>query len=88
MNNSPFYKKLYKKKIDLKQIRQLSDIGHLPLTHKNDLFSTKEFLCVDQKEIVDVCLTSGTSGTVPTIISLTTSDLSRLAYNEELAFSM
>ncbi|MDA3791872.1 MAG: AMP-binding protein [Desulfobacula sp.] len=89
VNNSPFYKKLYKdKKIDLKQIKQLSDIEHLPLTQKNDLFSTKDFLCVDNKEIVDVCLTSATSGSIPTIISQTTNDLSRLAYNEELAFAM
>jgi len=89
LNNSPFYKKLYKnKKIDLKQIRQLSDIEYLPLTQKSDLFSTEDFLCVNKKEIVDVCLTSGTSGPEPTIISLTSSDLSRLAYNEELAFAM
>ncbi|RLC00341.1 MAG: phenylacetate--CoA ligase family protein, partial [Deltaproteobacteria bacterium] len=59
-----------------------------PITQKNDLLSTKDFLCVDNKEIVDVCLTSATSGSVPTLISLTSSDLSRLAYNEELAFAM
>ena len=89
LNNSPFYKKLYKDiKIDLKQIKQLSDIEHLPLTQKSDLFSTKNFLCVDNKEIVDVCLTSATSGSMPTMISLTSNDLSRLAYNEELAFAM
>ena len=89
VNNSPFYKKLYKdKKIDLKKIKKLSDIKHLPITQKNDLLSTKDFLCVDNKEIVDVCLTSATSGSVPTLISLTSSDLSRLAYNEELAFAM
>ncbi|MEN8210936.1 MAG: AMP-binding protein [Thermodesulfobacteriota bacterium] len=89
VNNSPFYKRLYQdKKIELKQIRQLSDIEQLPLTQKSDLFSTEDFLCVNKKEIVDVCLTSGTSGPAPTIISLTSSDLSRLAYNEELAFSM
>lgn len=89
VNNSPFYRELYKdKKIDLKQIKKLSDIAHLPLTQKSDLASTKNFLCVDNKEIVDVCLTSATSGALPTIISLTSSDLSRLAYNEEIAFAM
>jgi len=89
VNNSPFYKKLYKdKNIDLKQIKKLSDITHLPLTQKSDLSSTEDFLCVDNKEIVDVCLTSATSGSMPTMISLTSNDLSRLAYNEELAFAM
>jgi len=67
ISNSPFYKKLYKdRNIDLKQIKKLSDIEHLPLTQKSDLVSTNKFLCVDNKEIVDVCLTSATSGT-PTI---------------------
>jgi len=89
IGNSPFYKKLYKdRKIDLNQIKKLSNIERLPLTQKSDLVSTKEFLCVDNKEIVDVCLTSATSGSTPTIISQTSSDLSRLAYNEELAFAM
>jgi len=89
VNNSPFYKKLYKdKNIDLKKIKTLSDITYLPLTQKNDLFLTKDFLCVDNKEVVDVSLTSATSGSVPTLISLTSNDLSRLAYNEELAFAM
>lgn len=88
-NNSPFYKRLYNdKKIDVNRIKRLSDIGYLPLTKKEDLTSTKEFLCVDNKEIVDICLTSATSGSMPTVISLTASDLSRLAYNEEIAFAM
>jgi len=87
--NSPFYKKSYRdKQIDINQIRQLSDIEFLPMTSKSDLFSTKDFLCVANQEIVDVCLTSATSGSTPTIISQTSNDLSRLAYNEELAFAM
>lgn len=89
VNNSPFYRQLYKdKKIDLQHIKTLSDMEQLPLTQKSDLFSTKDLLCVDNKEIVDVCLTSATSGSVPTLISLTSDDLSRLAYNEELALAM
>ncbi|MBU1343527.1 MAG: AMP-binding protein [Proteobacteria bacterium] len=89
VNNSPFYKKLYKNKnIDLKKIKKLSDIEHLPLTEKSDLIPAKYFLCVDNREIVDVCLTSATSGPIPSMISLTSGDLSRLAYNEELAFDM
>ena len=62
VNNSPFYKKLYKEKsIALEQIKELSDIECLPLTKKIDLSSTEDFLCVDNTEIVDVCLTSSTS---------------------------
>jgi phenylacetate-CoA ligase len=89
VNNSPFYNELYRKtRIDIQQIKKLSDIKYLPLTQKNDLSSSEQFLCVDSSEIVDVCLTSATSGATPTVISLTSDDLSRLAYNEEIAFAM
>ncbi len=86
---SPFYSRLFsQKQIGLNQIETVSDIIKLPLTDKKDLSDPGEFLCVDDSKIADVCLTSGTSGSKPTIISLTGSDLSRLAYNEELAFEI
>ncbi|MDT8379896.1 MAG: AMP-binding protein [Desulfotignum sp.] len=48
----------------------------------------KRFFCADPREIVDICLTSGTSGAQATMIPLTATDLSRLAYNEEIALGM
>ncbi|MCP3944561.1 MAG: phenylacetate--CoA ligase [Desulfobacteraceae bacterium] len=89
LGQSSFYKDLYtRKKIDLARIQSIDDIGLLPLTHKEDLLNTNDLLCTDKKEIVDICLTSATSSATPTLIPQTSSDLSRLAYNEELAFSM
>jgi phenylacetate-CoA ligase len=86
---SPFYKEVYaREKIDIAQIKDLAHIGQLPLTHKEDLLQTTGLLCADKKEIVDISLTSATSGTTPTLIPLTASDLSRLAYNEEIALAM
>lgn len=86
---SAFYQRLFEEHgIDSKRIKKLSDINLLPLTEKHHLASPQDFLCVDDREIVDVNLTSATSGSSPTILSLTSTDLARLAYNEELAFSM
>ena len=86
---SAFYRNRFEAyHIDLKKIRSVDDIVNLPLTEKHHLYSARDFQCVDNSEIVDVSLTSATSGPVPTIISLTSEDLSRLAYNEEIAFAM
>jgi len=86
---SPFYKAKYaENNIDITKIYSLEDIRHLPLTEKADLLDTQSLLCTDRKKIVDISLTSATSGSNPTLIPLTASDLSRLAYNEELAIAM
>ena len=64
----------------------LDDLSRFPLTTKEDLGQHAEkFLCVDHSEIVDFCLTSGTTGK-PTPLMQTRSDLERLGYNEELSF--
>lgn len=87
--HSAFYRRLFKKhQVKVANIKSLADKRHLPLTEKHHLYSAEDLLCVDSTDIVDVSLTSATTGTVPTVISLTGEDLSRLAYNEELAFSM
>jgi phenylacetate-CoA ligase len=86
---SEFYRKRYKEcGIDIRTIHSLQDMVKLPLTTKEDLQATELFCCADQKEIVDICLTSATSSAVPTMIPLTGNDLARLAYNEERALSM
>jgi len=87
--NSPFYKDVIRKnKIDITQIKTHTDIVQLPFTEKSDMNGENSFLAVPEHKIVDICLTSATSGSTPTMISQTESDLSRLAYNEELAFGM
>ncbi len=86
---SPFYKAKYaKNNIDITGIQSLEDIRHLPLTEKTDLLDTQPLLCTDKNKIVDISLTSASSGSNPTLIPLTSSDLARLAYNEELAIAM
>ncbi len=89
LSGSRFYQASFKAAgVDIDDIRTLSDITALPITEKSDLENTELLCCADQRQIVDICLTSGTSGGEATIIPQTASDLSRLAYNEQLAFGM
>ncbi len=89
LSHSKFYRETYEKAgIHPKDIQSLSDLSNLPLTTKSDLEDTGKLCCVEQKDIVDICLTSGTSGSGATMIPLTGQDLSRLAYNEEIALGM
>lgn len=87
-NNSKFYQDMFKEhNIDIKKIKTLEDLSNIPVTTKNDLQKrNKDFLCVDETEIIDYISTSGTLGE-PVIFSMTDSDLTRLAYNEYISFS-
>ncbi|MCD6526732.1 MAG: AMP-binding protein [Desulfuromonas sp.] len=76
--------------IDLARIGSYDDLTQLPLTTKDDLerhgeHNGDEFLCVDQQQISDICLTSGTTG-LPVAFMQSGQDLDRLAFNEQLAF--
>jgi phenylacetate-CoA ligase len=86
-DTSGFYQKQFTHMgIDVASITGLQDLKRLPLTNKRDLEQhSKDFLCVSHEEIVDICLTSGTTGR-PTALMQTKSDLERLGYNEELSF--
>ncbi len=89
LSRSAFYQNKYAEHgIDITKIQNLSDLAKLPLTEKSDLENTDLFCCADQRDIVDICLTSATSGSVPTMIPLTGQDLSRLACNEKIAIAM
>ncbi|BCR03184.1 phenylacetate--CoA ligase [Desulfuromonas versatilis] len=85
--HSPFYRERFAAAgVDPAQIRTLADLAALPLTGKDDLAArSADFLCVDQREIVDLCLTSGTTGR-PVALPQTARDLARVGYNEELSF--
>ncbi len=87
---SPFYKNWFRKNsIDTSSIRVIADVEKLPFTTKFDLNnSNNEFLAVPENEIVDVCLTSASTGSHPASLFQTASDLSRLAYNEKIALGM
>jgi phenylacetate-CoA ligase len=68
-------------------IQCVEDLRPLPLTTKADLAEhAGELLCVPECRVVDICQTSGTTGT-PVALLQTQRDLQRLAYNEQLCFS-
>jgi phenylacetate-CoA ligase len=68
-------------------IRRVADLRRLAFTTKADLAGhMSELLCVSQREVVDLCQTSGTTGT-PVSLLQTQRDLERLAYNERTCFS-
>lgn len=85
--NSPFYKELFAKhKINIANIKSLSDFSSIPTTSKEDLqLRNNDFLCVPLEQIVEYTSTSGTLGS-PVTIALTDGDLHRLAYNEYTSF--
>jgi len=69
------------------QIQSIDDLHLLPCTTKEDLECfTQEFLCVPEREIIDTCQTSGTTGK-PISLLQTASDLERVGYNEKISFS-
>lgn len=85
---SKFYGQLFdQEKIEIGEIKTLSDIHKLPFTTKKDLHNrNQDFFCVEKKEIVELVTTSG-STSKPIMFPLTKSDLERLALNEALSFS-
>ena len=85
--HSPYYRQMFSRLgIGPPTIRTLADLRDVPFTTKNDIErSPKAFLCVDERQIVDICLTSGTMG-APVALPQTAADLKRLADNEALAF--
>lgn len=74
--------------IDIDDIRSPADLRRLPLTSKDDLAArSSDFLCVDQADVVDYSLTSGTTGE-PVAILQTQNDLERVGFNEEISFTV
>jgi phenylacetate-CoA ligase len=85
--NSPFYKELFAKhKINIVDIKTLSDLALIPTTSKDDLQQSNDaFLCVPPGKVIEYTSTSGTLGS-PVTIALTDNDLNRLAFNEYNSF--
>jgi phenylacetate-CoA ligase len=86
-SRSPYYRELFREQgLDVSAIT-LDTLGSMPLTHK-DLVGERnmDFLAVPMSGIVDIVLSSGTTGRSTTVM-YTENDLRRLAYNEEISFA-
>ncbi len=90
VSNSVFYRKLFESRgLAVSSINGVKDLGKVPLTKKIDMERHNDmFLACDPREVVDVCLTSATTGNSPNMLLQSSSDLARLAYNEEASFRM
>jgi phenylacetate-CoA ligase len=84
--HSPYYRTLFREQgIDIRNA-SLDTLSSLPFTDKTALGQhNDDFLAVPPSEIVDIVLSSGTTGR-PTTMMYTENDLRRLAYNEEISF--
>lgn len=87
-SHSRFYQRMARENgFDLRDVRHYDDLAALPFTSKADLEQFgDEFLCVEERQVADICLTSGTTG-LPVAFMQSRDDLERLAFNEQLAFS-
>ncbi len=85
--NSPYYRKMLNKTgIDYAHIT-LEHLSELPFTEKTDIeLYNDDFRAVSPAKIVDIVLSSGTTGR-PIRMMYTEHDLQRLAYNEEKSFA-
>ena len=86
-SHSPFYQAMFREHgIDVTTIT-LDSLTVIPLTDKTVLGEQSDnFLAVPMSQIVDIVLSSGTSGG-STKVMYTENDLRRLAYNEEISFA-
>lgn len=84
-HNSPYYRRILND-FDINSIT-IENFSSLPFTDKSAFEKhNDELLAVPMSKIVDIVLSSGTTGK-PTRIMYTENDLKRLAYNEEISFA-
>src|SRR4030067_100940 len=90
VSNSRFYREFFERHgLTVNSITGIENLKQIPFTTKLDLERYNDkFLACDPQEVVDVCLTSATTGDAPNMLLQSSSDLARLAYNEEAAFRM
>lgn len=86
-SHSPYYRALFTAQgIDAAKIT-VDTLHTFPLTDKTAIsLANDDFLAVPLSQIVDIVLSSGTTGK-PTKMMYTENDLRRLAYNEEMSFT-
>ncbi|MEW5803324.1 MAG: AMP-binding protein [bacterium] len=87
--HSPYYRRVLKDcaaTADNQGEMILDRLAQIPLTDKSEIERYNEDFCaVPRSRIVDIVLSSGTTGH-PTPVMYTDHDLRRLAYNEEMSF--
>ncbi len=86
-SHSPFYQTMFREHgIDVTSIT-MNSLNTIPFTDKTVLGEQNDnFLAVPMSQIVDIVLSSGTTGR-STKVMYTEHDLRRLAYNEEISFA-
>ncbi len=86
-SSSPYYRKIFREQGIDASGKNIPSLDSFPLTEKATFGSqNNDFRAVPQSEIVDIVLSSGTTGR-PTPIMFTENDLQRLAYNEVISFT-
>lgn len=84
---SPYYRDLFRTHGIAPAAITLDTLDAIPVTDKNAFAGHNDaFLAVPPADIVDIVLSSGTTGH-PTRVMYTERDLQRLAYNEEISFA-
>jgi len=85
--SSPFYKRLFESGGIEPGSVTMDSLKDIPFTDRQ-LFGehNSDFLAVPMNGIVDIVLSSGTTG-LPTSVMYTEKDLQRLAYNEQISFA-
>ena len=84
--SSSFYRRRFQQCGISPETLSLADLPSLPLTSKAEFAEhNDEFLAVPRAAVVDIVLSSGTTGS-PTPVMYTEGDLERLAHNEALSF--
>ncbi len=85
--HSPFYKALFHDAGINHATITLDSLANVPFTDKKILSEQNDnFLAAPRSRIVDIVLSSGTTGK-STCVMYTENDLQRLAYNEEISFT-
>lgn len=85
--HSPYYRRVLGELGVTPGEATLASLGVLPFTDKGELGRyPDEFLAVPPREVVDIVLSSGTTGD-STAVMYTENDLHRLRYNEEISFA-
>ena len=87
IEHSPFYSKMLKNVETECSSITIDKLSQLPFTEKSDIEQNNDDFCaVTSDRIVDIVLSSGTTGR-PIRMMYTDYDLKRLAYNEERSFT-
>ena len=85
--HSRYYQRIFQEiNAQPEDFSDLESFRAFPLTTKQDLAKNlRDFWCVEEKQIVDISTTSGTTGH-PTLYPMTYADVERLGVNEYLSF--